>query len=222
MNRKSMKDLKHGLKINNLIFIERADKPLDHKPNRKSYGLFLCDCGKQKVLRCDDFLSGNRKTCGCFWISDSYEFSLVNKKMVDCYKAMFARCYNKNNPTYADYGARGITVCERWNKISNFFEDMEGTHQEHLSLDREDVDGDYSPDNCFWRDHSWQMYNQRQNKTNTSGKTGVSFNNQKCKWDAYIQKDGKKINLGGYDSFEQAVNVREEAELKYFGRLKGN
>ena len=66
------------------------------------------------------------------------------------------------------------------------------------------------------------MFNQRQNVTNTSGKTGVSWNKASCNWEAYIQKDGKKINLGRYETFEAAVKVREEAELKYFGRLKGN
>ena len=42
----SMKDLIKGLKINNLTFIERAERPLHHKPNRKSYGLFKCECGE--------------------------------------------------------------------------------------------------------------------------------------------------------------------------------
>ena len=75
-----MKDLVVGLKINNLTYIERAERPPNHKPNRKAYGLFLCDCGKTKTLRCDHFLSGKQQTCGCFWISESYEFSLRNPK----------------------------------------------------------------------------------------------------------------------------------------------
>lgn len=218
----SMKDLIKGLKINNLTFIGRTERPLHHKPNRKSYGLFKCDCGEDRVLRCDQFLSGNQQTCGCFWISESYEYSLRNRKMVECHKAMLARCYNKNNPSYPDYGARGIKVCERWHNIANFFADMEETHSDNLSLDREDVNGDYCPENCSWREHSWQMFNQRQNVTNTSGKTGVSWNKASCNWEAYIQKDGKKINLGRYETFEAAVKVREEAEINYFGRLKGN
>ena len=217
-----MKDLVVGLKINNLTYVERAERPSNHKPNRKAYGLFLCDCGKTKTLRCDHFLSGKQQTCGCFWISESYEFSLRNPKMVECYKSMFARCYNKKNPSFPNYGGRGITVCDRWHNIANFFSDMEALHSDELSLDREDVNGNYNPENCCWRDRSWQQYNQRQQCKNTSGKTGVSFYKAGCTWEAYIHKDGKKIDLGKYKLFEDAVEAREQAELEYFGRLKGN
>ena len=142
--------------------------------------------------------------------------------MVECYKSMFARCYNKKNPSFPNYGGRGITVCDRWHNIANFFSDMEALHSDELSLDREDVNGDYNPENCCWRDRSWQQYNQRQQCKNTSGKTGVSFYKAGCVWEAYIHKDGKKIDLGKYKLFEDAVEAREQAELEYFGRLKGN
>jgi len=93
---------------------------------------------------------------------------------------------------------------------------------EREKLDREDVNGNYNPENCCWRDRSWQQYNQRQQCKNTSGKTGVSFYKAGCVWEAYIHKDGKKIDLGKYKLFEDAVEAREQAELEYFGRLKGN
>lgn len=216
------KELVVGLKINQLTYLEKAEKPKHYKPNKRTYGLFLCDCGNTKVLRCSDVLAGKQQTCGCFWISESYEFSLRNKKMVECYKAMIARCYNKNHPSYSNYGGRGIKVCDRWHSIANFFTDMERSHSDNLSLDREDVDGDYSPENCYWRDCSWQQYNRRKSPTNTSGKTGVSFSNKRGVWEDYISKGGKKINLGRFKLFEDAVKAREQAELEYFGRLKGN
>jgi hypothetical protein len=35
------------------------------------------------------------------------------------------RCYNPKSVNYKWYGAKGITVCERWKKLSNFVEDIE-------------------------------------------------------------------------------------------------
>lgn len=49
-------------------------------------------------------------------------------------------------------------------------------------------------------------------KNNTSGYTGVYWNRRRQKWNAEIRKDGKRYNLGGFDTFEDAVNARRLAE----------
>lgn len=54
-------------------------------------------------------------------------------------------------------------------------------------------------------------------QTNTSGVTGVSFNKKSDKWEAYIGIDNKRIHLGKFNDFEDAVSARKEAEEKYFG-----
>ncbi len=71
------------------------------------------------------------------------------------------RCYNPNNPAYKDYGARGISVCARWDRFENFLEDM-GKRPKGLALDRRDNDGDYSPDNCRWATVLVNNRNRRQ------------------------------------------------------------
>lgn len=48
----------------------------------------------------------------------------------------------------------------------------------------------------------------------------VSWNKQKLKWDAYIMKDRKKINLGRFEKKEDAILAREQGELKYYGFIK--
>ena len=53
-----------------------------------------------------------------------------------------------------------------------------------------------------------------------SGKTGVCFNKRANKWRAFISINKKNIHLGYYDTFEEAVRVREEAEIKYFGEYR--
>lgn len=187
-----------------------------------------CDCRNLVICTTEHLTYLNKIDCGCGnkqRKSDGavkHGCSIKNNKLYSIHKAMLDRCYNKSNQEYANYGGRGIIVCDRWHDVVNFFEDMEDSYQEGLSLDRLNVDGNYEPSNCAWKDSSWQAYNKRKMESNTSGKTGVSWCKDRYKWEAYIAVYGKKINLGRYDNYEDAVKVREEAEIKYFGRLKGN
>jgi hypothetical protein len=73
---------------------------------------------------------------------------------------MKQRCNNPNHPSYADYGGRGITVCERWADFSAFHVDM-GDPPPGLSLDRIDNDRGYGPDNCRWATQIEQQHNRR-------------------------------------------------------------
>lgn len=65
---------------------------------------------------------------------------------------MKARCYNKNNPYYAIYGGRGITICDEWLLNINKFIlwSKNNDYKDNLTIDRVNNDGNYEPSNCRW------------------------------------------------------------------------
>lgn len=98
---------------------------------------------------------------------------LKDLKFYNVWKNMKARCYNKKNPSYKDYGGRGISVCEEWLQFINFEEDMydeygywyELNHDKRNSectLDRINNNGNYCKENCKWSTQKEQCNNKRQ------------------------------------------------------------
>src|SRR3990167_7252846 len=103
----------------------------------------------------------------------NYEHGLRKRLEFGVWAAMRRRCNNPNVKDYPDYGGRGITVCERWAKFINFWNDM-GPCPEGLELDRKDNDGNYEPGNCHWAPRSVQAKNKRNNRLLTAhGQTKI-------------------------------------------------
>lgn len=81
--------------------------------------------------------------------------------------SMLGRCYTVTSTSYPRYGARGITVCERWrgeDGFEHFIEDMGARPSKNHQLDRVDTNDGYSPDNCRWVTPKENSTNRRSTK----------------------------------------------------------
>ena len=89
------------------------------------------------------------------------------------WKGMKSRCYNSASKNFDNYGGRGIKVCDRWIDATmgyyNFIEDMGLPPFLNASIDRINVNGDYTPENCRWATSGQQNNNRRENVTLTIG-----------------------------------------------------
>ena len=84
---------------------------------------------------------------------------------------MRERCYYPKEKRYAQYGGRGIIVCDEWRNDFKAFYDwaMANGYKDNLSIDRIDVNGNYEPSNCRWTTLKVQANNKRSHHYITIG-----------------------------------------------------
>lgn len=178
---------------------------------------FRCDCSNEVVKRLADVKNGNTKSCGCLQPEIAKSNKTHGKSKTRTYRIwrnMKSRCLNPNVAKYKDYGARGISICDRWlNSFENFLEDM-GEAPINKSLDRINNNEGYNPENCRWGTPVQQANNQRIPRKNTSGYIGISFHKHSNRWVVQIRYQGKRLLYKCFKTIEEAVIARNEFIIK--------
>jgi hypothetical protein len=194
--------------------------------HRKPIWECQCDCGNTKEVISSYLLKGMTKSCGCLrieLIGNRKTHGMRNTRFYKLWIAMRRRCEYENNPSYKYYGGRGIQYCDRWQEFSNFKADMYDAYLAHVeeygetqtTLDRIDVNKDYTPENTRWATWTTQNRNTRTRGDNKTGHRGV-FQRDSGDYYAYIKANKELIYLGIYHNVEDAVLAREEAERLYW------
>lgn len=152
---------------------------LHRVPDKRPRWLCACVCGKQKEVAASHLRSGKIRSCGHL-IAEATRRRCTKHGLkprraatdptYSTWCAMWTRCTNSKQRGWERYGGRGIKVCDRWKDFAAFLEDM-GERPKGCTLDRVDINGDYSPENCRWA-NVWQQARNRR------GSLHVTYNGQ--------------------------------------------
>lgn len=138
-----------------------------------------CDCGADAVVPRNRLTTGMTKSCGCLSAEVSRNLRLVHGGCktrggrtalpeYGVWQSMRRRCGDPADMAFANYGGRGIVVCERWREsLPAFLEDMGSRPTSDHEIDRIDNDRGYEPGNCRWVTRHVQSRNRSDNRNIT-------------------------------------------------------
>lgn len=160
------KEIQPGTKFARYTVIEKTDQ--------RESGAYLyrcrCECGTEKLITGTALRQGKVQSCGCLRKERQREAVVKHgdykSRLYKIWDGMIQRCTNPNNKKYQYYGGRGITICTEWLNNYQAFRNWaiesgydENAEQWACTLDREDTNGEYGPNNCRWVPQSTQMNN---------------------------------------------------------------
>lgn len=214
---KSCGCLKHGklltgMKFGRLTVIEEAPPQIrKDKKGRKKMWKCLCECGNESIVSHELLVGGHTKSCGCLQLEGHPKNpELIRNKYPRLYKiwlSMRARCNNPKDQHHKNYHDRGIRICNEWNTFEPFCEwALSHGYNDNLTIERRDVNGNYSPINCKWIPFS----EQQKNKTNTRYYSidGILYTADEASQRFHIKKNTfvARVNRYGFTP-EEAISI---------------
>lgn len=169
---------------------------LEQRAERGKHGevLWLCRCkcgGKKHVLAATLRNGTSTKCYSCAYTKHGME----GTSTYETWAAMKQRCSNPKTRSYADYGGRGITVCDEWQSFDLFFADM-GEKPEGTSIDRIDVEKGYFKENCRWATPVQQARNRRNTRKYEWGGESFSLGYLSDMHNIDVRRVQQRLNAG--------------------------
>lgn len=179
-----IKDLT-GQRFGRLIVLELGKKR--HTKDRVRW-LCKCDCGNFKEPTTSDLRTGNTQSCGC---KNMERITTHGKSKTALYKVWCGikeRCNAPNSYHFHNYGGRGISICDEWNKdFQNFYKWAKSNgYKRGLTIERIDNDGNYEPSNCTWIPKGEQNNNKRDT-------IRIKFNGEELTLKEWSERTGIKL-----------------------------
>lgn len=140
--------------------------------DKKALWLCKCSCGNYTTTTGKSLRNGSSTSCGCLKVKRAREMAKHNKKhgetntkLYNVWRGIKKRCRLATSDAYANYGEKGIDVCDEWFESYECFRDwsLANGFEDGLTIDRIDPRGDYTPENCRWT--TWKV--QENNRGNT-------------------------------------------------------
>ena len=172
-----------------------------------------CVCGFVKTLLKTNVIRGKSKGCKACSIKRATKHKARGTRLHNIWQGVIQRCLSDIPVKTQNYKQRGITLFEPWKDFITFREwAYANNYADTLSLDRVDTYKGYYPENCRWVTPNVQSSNRRKMRNNTSGFVGVSEikTAPHLKYKAYICVKGVQINLGRYQTPEEASAFRDK------------
>jgi hypothetical protein len=198
-----------GMRFGKLVAVRRSGT----NSYKKVMWECVCDCGNTVHVVSGALASGNTSSCGC--VIPNFKHGGAGKGSYNTWRAMMRRCYKESDKDYFRYGGKGVTVCERWHDYVLFAADM-GEPSGAETLDRKDVYGNYTPENCWWALPPMQARNFRLRENSKTGYIGVSQVGPNS-WMAKLAKGKKSFYSKCFRTVEEAAAARKELERIHWG-----
>lgn len=218
-----------GMKIGRLTVLEKGKTHITKGGNYMTTYICKCDCGNIKTIKRTNLVSGNTKSCDCLHKEIIGDIGNNNKK-INTYDLTgeYGIGYTlKGEEFYFDLEDYNIIKDYTWNISTGYvrsdsYKSKTCFHRLIMNCIDKNMDVDHINHNTIDnRKSNLRIVSRSQNQMNSiqrknkTGAKGVSKNGKR--WVASIQINKKRIYLGIFKNFDDAVKARKEAEEKYFG-----